>query len=67
MKDNVYKFLSKMAECNMAFRGTLEDLAYAMGFDSNEIKTAVLELIEANKLTYIIDEDTYTLTIKEVE
>lgn len=67
MKNNVYKFLSKMAERNMAFRGTLKELADMMGFDNDEVKSAVLELIEANELAYIIDEDTYTLTVKEEE
>ena len=67
MKNNVYKFLSKMAERNMAFRGTLKELADMMGFDNDEIKAAVLELIKENKLSYIIDEDTYTLTVKEEE
>jgi hypothetical protein len=53
-----------MAENNMAFRGTLEELAYVMGFEDNDIKVAVLELIEKNEISYIIDEDIYTLTIK---
>jgi hypothetical protein len=64
MKNKVNKFLGKMAENNMAFRGTLEELAYVMGFEDNDIKVAVLELIEKNEISYIIDEDIYTLTIK---
>ena len=66
MKNNIRKFLGGLAELHIAYRGTLEDLASCMmGYDYNDIRAAVLEMIEANEIVYIIDEDTYTLTIKE--
>lgn len=65
MKKKVIKFLGKLAEHYIAFRGTLDELAEMMGYDSNEVKSAVLELISNNEIVYLIDEDTYTLTIRE--
>lgn len=66
VKKHIVAFLSTLAMDKCAFRGTLYDFhQYFDWFDYADVASAVMELINENKILYIKDEEIYTLILKE--
>ena len=66
VKAYIMKYLLDLAKECKTFRGTLYDFyQYFSWFKYADVASAVMELINENKILYIKDEEIYTLILKE--